>query len=66
MVHHPGDVAAAAAGAGLMVLGAGGEAGGLVLDATGVGAIIGVPANVVSAGAIAAGGGMIAAGVGDP
>jgi hypothetical protein len=65
MVHHPGDVAAAAAGAGMMVLGAGGEAGGLVLDATGVGAVIGIPANVLSAGVIAAGGGMVAAGVGD-
>lgn len=39
----------------LTVLGAGGEAGGTVLDATGVGAVIGVPANVVSAGAIGVG-----------
>ena len=42
----------AAAGVGEMILGAGGEIGGLALDATGVGALVGVPANVVSAAVI--------------
>jgi hypothetical protein len=65
MVHHPGDVALAAAGAGLMLLGGAGDAGGLVLDATGVGAVVGVPVNVVSTAAVVAGGGMVAGGVGD-
>jgi hypothetical protein len=64
MLHHPGDMLTTAAGAGLMVLGAGGEVGGAALDATGVGAVIGVPANVVSAGVIATGAGMAAAGTG--
>jgi hypothetical protein len=44
-----------AAGLGLMYLGAGGEAGGVALDATGIGAVIGVPLNIVSAGAIGGG-----------
>jgi hypothetical protein len=65
MAHHPGDVALAAAGAGLMLLGGAGDAGGLVLDATGVGAVVGVPVNVVSTAAVVAGGGMVAGGVGD-
>ena len=43
-------------GAGLVALGTGGEAGGVVLDATGVGAIVGVPVNVLSAGVIMTGG----------
>jgi hypothetical protein len=51
--------------AGLMVLGGGGEVGGALLDATGIGAVVGVPANVVSAGVIATGGAIAAAGVGD-
>lgn len=64
-LHHPEDILTMAAGAGLMALGAGGEVGGVVLDATGVGAVVGVPANVVSAGVIATGGAMTAAGAGD-
>jgi hypothetical protein len=64
-VHHPGDVLAATAGAGLMLLGATGDAGGLVLDATGVGAVVGVPVNVVSTAAILTGGAMVAGGMGD-
>jgi hypothetical protein len=64
-VHHPGDVALAAAGAGLMIVGAAGDAGGLVLDATGVGAVVGVPANVVSTAAIVTGGAMVAGSLGD-
>jgi RHS repeat-associated protein len=47
-----GDAVATVQGAVEMLGGAGGEAGGLALDATGVGAIAGVPLNVVSAGVI--------------
>jgi hypothetical protein len=65
MVHHPGDVALAAAGAGLMIVSGAGDAGGVVLDATGVGAFVGVPINVVTTAGVVAGGGMLAAGVGD-
>lgn len=65
VIHHPGDLVTTLAGAGLMAVGAGGEIGGAALDATGVGAVIGVPANVVSAGVIATGGAMAAAGAGD-
>jgi hypothetical protein len=57
--HHPGDGALAAAGAGLML------AGGLVLDATGLGAVIGVPVNVASTAAVVDGGGMVAGVAGD-
>ncbi|MFI6079135.1 hypothetical protein ACIA5C_47280 [Actinoplanes sp. NPDC051343] len=64
-VHHPGDVALAAAGAGLMIVGAGGDAGGLVLDATGIGAVVGVPVNVVSTAAVVSGGTMAVGGLGD-
>lgn len=46
----------------MMMLGAGGEVGGFALDATGVGAVAGVPINVVAAGAIA--GGVTTAGAG--
>ena len=45
-----GDAVATLHGVTETMLGATGEAGGFVLDATGVGAVIGVPANVVSAG----------------
>jgi len=65
MIHHPGDTAAMAAGAGLMILGATGDVGGGALDVTVAGAVIGVPLNVVSTGAIVAGGGMVVAGGGD-
>jgi RHS repeat-associated protein len=50
-----GDSAALATGTVEVVLGAGGEVGGVALDATGVGAVVGVPVNVVSAGVIAHG-----------
>jgi hypothetical protein len=65
MIHHPGDTATMAAGAGLMILGAAGDVGGGALDVTVAGAVVGVPLNVVSTGAIVAGGGMVAAGTGD-
>lgn len=54
-LHHPEDLFAMAAGAELMAGGAGLEVPGVLLDATGVGAIIGVPVNVAGAGMIAAG-----------
>jgi uncharacterized protein YukE len=65
MINHPGDMLTSAAGLGLMVLGAGGEFGGGLLDATGVGAIAGVPINIASAGVIATGGVMAVGGLGD-
>ncbi|WP_051970087.1 WXG100 family type VII secretion target [Kitasatospora azatica] len=64
-INHPGDLAATAGGIGLMALGAAGEVGGGALDLTVVGAAIGVPLNIVSAGAIGVGGTMAAAGMGD-
>lgn len=64
MVNHPGDLAVTAAGIGLMVLGAGGEVGGVALDVTVVGAAPGVALNVGSAAVIATGGTMAAAGMG--
>jgi hypothetical protein len=50
-----GDFTAAVQGAGETIVGTGGEIGGLALDATGAGAVVGIPANVVSAGVIAQG-----------
>jgi hypothetical protein len=64
-MHHPGDVATAAAGAGLMLVGAAGEACGGLLDLTGVGGVAGVPINAVSTAAIAAGGGLVVGAAGD-
>ena len=54
------DAAGMALGALAMVAGAGGEVGGGVLDATGIGALVGVPVNVASAALITAGAGMAA------
>ena len=65
MIHHPGDVATAAAGAGLMLTGASGEIGGGLLDLTVAGATVGIPINIASTGALVAGGGMVALGTGD-
>ncbi|MER7772108.1 putative T7SS-secreted protein [Kitasatospora sp. NPDC096140] len=62
MIHDPGATLEVAGGLGLALLGAGGEVVGTALDATGVGAVIGVPANVVSASAIV--GGLSLAGAG--
>jgi hypothetical protein len=64
-LHHPGDIGVMAAGLGLTVLSVGGEIGGVALDATGVGAVIGVPANVVSAAGIVTGASMMMAGAAD-
>jgi hypothetical protein len=49
------ETAATAGGIATMLLGAGGEVGGVALDLTGVGALVGVPVNVLSAGVIVTG-----------
>jgi hypothetical protein len=60
MGQYPEDVAAAIAGVGLMAFGASGEVLGAALDATGVGAVGGVPLNIASAAVIATGAGVTA------
>jgi hypothetical protein len=55
MAHHPFDTLAMAGGIALTGISAGGEGLGFALDATGVGAVAGVPINIVSAAGIAAG-----------
>jgi len=56
---HPEYLLQTAGGVVLMVVGVGGEAGGGLLDLTGIGAAVGVPAGVLAAGAVAAGAGMV-------
>jgi hypothetical protein len=65
MVEHPADVAGLLLGGGMIVLGGSGEVGGVALDATGVGAVVGVPINIAAAGLIAAGAGIVAMSAGD-
>ncbi|MEO7062094.1 MAG: hypothetical protein ABI083_20445 [Lapillicoccus sp.] len=65
MVEHPEDVLGLVTGAGMIVLGGAGEVGGGLLDVTGVGAVVGVPVNIASAGLIAAGAGVMAMSGGD-
>ncbi|NEB05006.1 putative T7SS-secreted protein [Streptomyces sp. SID13726] len=65
MVQHPGDSAAMLGGMLLAGVSAGGEGLGVALDATGVGAIAGVPLNAVSAAGIATGVGLAGAGAVD-
>lgn len=65
IVEHPEDLLSMLAGAGLIVLGAGGEVGGGALDLTGVGALAGVPINIASAAVIASGATLATAGAGD-
>lgn len=60
-LNHPTYVAAAAGGAGLTAVSAAGETAGAVLDATGVGAVAGVPLNVASAAGVATGVGTMGA-----
>jgi hypothetical protein len=60
MVHHPGETASLVGGLLLTEVSTLGEGTGLVLDATGVGAVGGVPLNVVSAAGITVGAGMTA------
>ena len=59
---HPEDLIEMALGAGMVVVGAGGEVAGVALDATGVGAVAGVPINIAAAGSAAAGAGAVAHG----
>jgi hypothetical protein len=61
-IHHPGDTATMLAGIGLMVVAGTADAGGVALDATGVGAVAGVPINIVATGGVAAGGALAAIG----
>ncbi|EMD23487.1 hypothetical protein B0293_01035 [Amycolatopsis azurea DSM 43854] len=65
MLNNPADVALAAAGAGLTYISAAGEGLGIALDATGIGAVAGVPLNAVSAAGMAVGGTMVVGAVGD-
>jgi hypothetical protein len=60
MAHHPGEAASLVGGLLLTEVSTLGEGTGFVLDATGVGAIGGVPLNVVSAAGITAGAGIAA------
>jgi RHS repeat-associated protein len=57
-----GDAAAIVVGGIETIVGGGGEVGGLALDATGVGAAVGVPAGVVSTAAIVQGGSAVTLG----
>jgi uncharacterized protein YukE len=56
-------IAETVAGLLMMVAGAGGEVGGTALDLTGVGALLGVPANALSAGLIGGGGALAITGL---
>lgn len=62
-LHDVGSVGEILGGLGLATVSAGGEAGGFLLDATGIGAVLGVPANAISAVGITAGLGMTGAGM---
>lgn len=55
VAEHPADVVETAIGAGMILFGGGGQVGGVALDATGVGAVAGVPIHVAAAGMIATG-----------
>ena len=63
MLNDPGATIETGAGLLLTALSGTGEAGGFLLDATGLGAIAGVPLNVVSAAGVAAGAGLTAQGL---
>ncbi|MGW5114766.1 putative T7SS-secreted protein [Streptomyces noursei] len=65
MIQHPGDTAAMLGGTLLAGVSAGGEGLGVALDATGVGAVAGVPLGAVSAAGIATGVGLAGAGAAD-
>lgn len=64
-VNHPGDVGSMLGGALLMGVGGAGDVAGTALSATGIGAVIGVPADAVSTAAIGAGATLMAASGGD-
>lgn len=57
-LNRPELVLEVAAGAGLAVAGGAIATGGVVLDATGVGAVVGVPANIAGAGMVVSGAGL--------
>ncbi|MCL2652478.1 MAG: polymorphic toxin type 28 domain-containing protein [Propionibacteriaceae bacterium] len=61
MWNHPGDMVGLLSGLGMVLAGGGGDAGGGVLDATGVGAVVGIPVNIASTGLIVGGAGVTAA-----
>ena len=63
MLNDPGATIETGAGLLLTALSGTGEAGGFLLDATGLGAIAGVPLNVVSAAGVATGVGLTAQGM---
>ncbi|WP_406444078.1 hypothetical protein OHB14_34630 [Streptomyces sp. NBC_01613] len=63
MLHDAGSTASVVFGLGLAVAGAGEEAGGVLLDATGIGAALGIPINVAAAVQIGAGLTMAGAGL---
>ncbi|MBY8343278.1 hypothetical protein LXH13_27480 [Streptomyces spinosirectus] len=63
MIHDPGSTASVALGLALTVMGAGEEAGGVLLDATGIGAALGIPINVAAAAQIAVGVSLAGAGM---
>jgi hypothetical protein len=65
MLNHPEDVLGALGGLGLTVASGAGMAGGVVLSATGEGAVVGVPLAGVSAAGAATGVGMMTAAIGD-
>lgn len=64
-IQHPADLAGMIGGTALAAVSATADAGGAVLDATGVGAIIGVPVNALATAGVVAGGGIAAASAGD-
>jgi len=62
-INDPGGVAAAIGGTALAGISSAGDGLGVALDATGVGAVAGVPLNVISTAGVVAGAGIAAAGV---
>lgn len=65
VIANPGDDAGTLAGLLLGGVSAIGDAGGTALDATGIGAVVGVPANALSTSGVLAGGTLAAASMGD-
>jgi ribosomal protein S15P/S13E len=63
LLQHPGDVVETLSGFGLAAASAGGEGLGTMLDATGIGAVAGVPVQALSATGLVAGAGLMAAGM---
>ncbi|WP_312034016.1 putative T7SS-secreted protein [Actinoplanes sp. TBRC 11911] len=61
MVHHPGETAALAGGIVLTAVSAAGDGLGFALDATGVGAVVGTPLNMVATAGVVAGAGITGA-----